>query len=279
MVMTQQSKFLETKTSGDSTIPVRKMGFDFSDVPKDYMNNSLAESHFFDGLNLLFPEGERFFMRAVRNGLNKIDDPDLKQQARGFFGQETQHAIEHEKFFDVLEKNGYEFRPKLEKMNNFIIKMRDILPHSLSLSITAGAEHLTAVLGATALDDEGVENSHPAMRDLIQWHAIEEIEHKAIAFDVFKATGGGYLLRVIGYLGALTFIHVMSTYFVKDFLRQDGYSKREAKKLLKESQQNMLRKHPSLRQSLMAYFKPSFHPNDIDESGLVGTAMKRLGIA
>jgi predicted metal-dependent hydrolase len=275
----EQTKVLETKLSGDSTIPVRKMGFDFSDVPKDYMNGSLAESHFFDGLNLLFPEGERFFMRAVRNGLNKIEDPDLKQQARGFFGQETQHAIEHEKFFDVLEQNGYEFRPKLEKMNKFIIKMRDILPHSLSLSITAGAEHLTAVLGATALDDEGVENSHPAMRDLIQWHAIEEIEHKSIAFDVFKATGGSYPMRVFGYLNALLFIHITSTYFVKDLLRQDGYSKREAKKLLKASQQNMLKKHPTLRQSLTAYFKPNFHPNDIDESGLVGKAMDRLGIA
>lgn len=277
--MTTESKVLESKLSGNSTIPVRKMGFDFSDVPKDYMNGSLAESHFFDGLNLLFPEGERFFMRAVRNGLNKIEDEDLKQQARGFFGQETQHAIEHEKFFDVLEKNGYIFRPKLNKMNNYIIKMRDILPKSLSLSITAGAEHLTAVLGATALDDEGIENSHPAMRDLIQWHAIEEIEHKAIAFDVYKATGGSYPLRVIGYLVALTFIHITSTHFVKDFLRQDGYNKKEAKALLKESQQNMLRKHPSLRQSLMAYFKPSFHPNDIDESGLVGEAMERLGIA
>ena len=86
-------------------------------------------------------------------------------------------------------------------------------------------------------------------------------------------------MRVFGYLNALLFIHVTSTYFVKDFLRQDGYSKREAKRLLKESQKNMLRKHPSLRQSLMAYFKPSFHPNDIDESSLVGKAMERLGIA
>jgi len=77
----------------------------------------------------------------------------------------------------------------------------------------------------------------------------------------------------------LAFIHVTSTYFVKDLLRQDGYSKREAKKLLKQSQQNMLNKHPTLRQSLMAYFKPSFHPNDIDESSLVGDAMERLGIA
>lgn len=277
--MTQKSKVLETKTSGDSTIPVRKMGFDFSDVPKDYMNGSLADSHFFDGLNLLFPEGERFFMRAVRNGLNKIEDPDLKQQARGFFGQETQHAIEHEKFFDVLEQNGYEFRPKLNTMNNFIIKARDILPKSLCLSITAGAEHLTAVLGATALVDEDIAKAHPAMRDLIQWHAIEEIEHKAIAFDVYKATGGSYPVRVVGYLLALLFIHVTSTHFVKDFLKQDGYSKREAKKLLKQSQQGMLEKHKGLRQSLMAYFKPSFHPNDIDESSLVGDAMDRLGIA
>ena len=84
------------------------------------MNGSLAKSHLFDGLNLLFPEGERFFMRAVRDGLNKIDSPDLKQQARGFFGQETQHAIEHEKFFDVLEQNGYTFRKKLNKIDKFI---------------------------------------------------------------------------------------------------------------------------------------------------------------
>jgi predicted metal-dependent hydrolase len=175
------------------------MGFDFSNVPKDYMNGSLAESHFFDGLSLLFLEGERFFMRAVRNGLSKINDENLRKQARGFFGQETQHAI-------------------------------------------------------------------------------EEIEHKAIAFDVFTATGGSYPMRVFGYLNALLFIHITSTYFVKDLLKQDGYSKRETKRLLKASQQNMLSKHPTLRQSLTAYFKPSFHPNDIDESGLVGTAMQRLGI-
>lgn len=274
----QETQVLEAKSSGDSTIPVRKMGFDFSSVPKDYMNGNLADSHFFDGLNLLFPEGERFFMRAVRNGLNKIEDPDLKQQARGFFGQETQHAIEHEKFFDVLEQNGYVFRPRVRKMDNFIIKMRNILPQSLCLSITAGAEHLTAVLGATALVDEDVAKAHPAMRDLIQWHAIEEIEHKAIAFDVYKATGGSYPTRVLGYLLALAFIHVTSTHFVKEFLKQDGFSKREAKKLLKQSQQGMLKKHTGLRQSLMAYFKPSFHPNDIDESGLVGDAMNRLGI-
>lgn len=272
-------KVLSTRYSGDSTIPVRKMGFDFSDVPKDYMNGSLAKSHLFDGLNLLFPEGERFFMRAVRDGLNKIDNPDLKQQARGFFGQETQHAIEHEKFFDALEQNGYDFRKRLNKLDSFIIKMRDVLPAGLRLSLTAGAEHLTAVLGACTLNDDDIEKSHPAMRDLIQWHAIEEIEHKAIAFDVYQESNGNYPLRVIGYLGAMIFIHLTSSSLVKHFLIQDGYSKKEAGKLLKQTHKQMLVKHPSLSKDLKAYFKPSFHPNHIDESILVGKVMGRLGIA
>jgi predicted metal-dependent hydrolase len=273
------SKVLSTKLSGNSTIPVRKMNFDFTDVPKNYMNGSLAKSHLFDGLNLLFPEGERFFMRAVRDGLNKIDNPDLKQQARGFFGQETQHAIEHEKFFDVLEQNGYTFRNKLNKIDKFILKMRDILPAGLRLSLTAGAEHLTAVLGAATLNDEDIEKSHPAMRDLIQWHAIEEIEHKAVAFDVYQESNGNYLLRILGYVGAMAFIHIASHSLVKDFLIQDGYSKKEAKKLIKQTHKEMLSNHKNLGKDLRAYFKPGFHPNDFDESTLLERAMNRLGIA
>ena len=273
------SKVLSIQPSRDSSIPVRKMSFDFSNVPKDYLNGSLAKSHLFDGLNLLFPEGERFFMRAVRDGLHKIDDYDLKQQARGFFGQETQHAMEHEKFFDVLEINGYIFRDKLSKLDRFILKMRDILPADIRLSITAGAEHLTAVLGAMTLSDEDIEKSHPAMRDLIQWHAIEEIEHKAIAFDVYQASNGNYILRITGYVIAMLFIHLSSSSMTKHFLLQDGYSKKEACTLLKETQKKMLVRHKSFGKNLMAYFKPSFHPNSIDESGLVGKAMSRLGIA
>lgn len=273
------SKVLSTKLSGNSTIPVRKMNFDFTDVPKNYMNGSLAKSHLFDGLNLLFPEGERFFMRAVRDGLNKIDNPDLKQQARGFFGQETQHAIEHEKFFDVLEQNGYTFRGKLNKIDKFILKMRDILPAGLRLSLTAGAEHLTAVLGAATLNDEDIEKSHPAMRDLIQWHAIEEIEHKAVAFDVYQESNGNYLLRILGYIGAILFIHSVSNSLVEDFLMQDGYSKKEAKKLVKQTHKEMLSNHKNLGKDLRAYFKPGFHPNNFDESMLLEKAMNRLGIA
>lgn len=273
------SKLLNTKYSGNSTIPVRKMNFDFTDVPKNYMNGSLAKSHLFDGLNLLFPEGERFFMRAVRDGLNKIDNPDLKQQARGFFGQETQHAIEHEKFFDVLEQNGYTFRRKLNKIDKFILKMRDVLPAGFRLSLTAGAEHLTAILGAATLNDEDIEKSHPAMRDLIQWHAIEEIEHKAVAFDVYQESNGNYLLRILGYIGAIVFIHSVSNSLVEDFLIQDGYSKKEAKRLIKQTHKEMLANHKDLGQALRAYFKPSFHPNNFDESVLLEKAMSRLGIA
>lgn len=275
----QETKVLETKMNGKSTIPVRKMGFDFSNVPKYYMNGNIEKSHLFNALNLLFPEGERFFMRAVRDGLNQIDNPDLKQQARGFFGQETQHAIEHEKFFEILEQQGYQFRPQLTKVIGFIQKMRDLLPLSMRLSITAGAEHLTAVLGATALNDVEIDNAHPAMRDLIQWHAIEEVEHKSIAYDVYQENGGGYLTRMMGYVGVMIFIQISTSYLSKVFYLQDGYSKAEAKKMFKQSQKAMKKQHKNLAKDLRAYFKKDFHPNDIDESHLVTKAMARMGIA
>lgn len=277
--MNQMSKVLSEKLNGDSTIPVRKMGFDFSTVPKDYMNGDLGKSHLFDGLNLLFPEGERFFMRAVRDGLNKIDNPELKQQARGFFGQETQHAIEHEKFFDILEKNGYKFRKSVKKVDNFILKMRDVLPAGLRLSLTAGAEHLTAVLGAMTLQDEDIEKSHPAMRDLIQWHAVEEIEHKAVAFDVYQESNGSYPLRILGYVGAMAFIQIASNKLTKNLLLQDGYTKKEAQVIIEQSKKDMFGNHKELSKQLKAYLKPDFHPNSIDERHLVKDAMTRLGIA
>ena len=174
-------------------IPVRKMNFEFKDVPKDYLNGNLAFSNFFNGMNLLFPEGERFFMHAVRDGLKKIDNPseDLQQRAKGFYGQEAQHSLEHLKYFDILDNNGYEFRKGLARFDKLTIWERKNLPVSLRLAMTAGAEHLTAVAGQVALRDEDVINGHPVMRDLMQWHAIEEIEHKAVAIDVYNEAFGG----------------------------------------------------------------------------------------
>lgn len=273
----QQDNNSESNTA--ESIPVRKMNFQFEqDIPKDFINGDIAYSHFFDGLNLLFPEGERFFMRAVRDGLNKIKDPVLAQQARGFFGQETQHAIEHEKYFDILENKGYQFRPQLERFDSLVLWMRNKIPVKMRLAMTAGTEHLTAILGTTTLTDPDMENTHPTMRRLMMWHAVEEIEHKSVAYDVYQEAYGGYFSRVFGYILAMILVMSHADKFTKMFLKQDGYSAKESRKLVAIHRKSMLKKHPGLIKDLLRYLKPGFHPIQIKDRHLLTDAKKFLGV-
>lgn len=255
-------------------IPVRKMNFEFDSVPKDYLNGNLAFSNFFNGMNLLFPEGERFFMHAVRDGLKEIDQPsaELSEQAKGFYGQEAQHSIEHLKYFEILDKNGYRFRDELGKFDRLVIKLRKKLPVGLRLAMTAGAEHLTAIAGGVSLLDQDVVNAHPVMRDLMQWHAIEEIEHKAVAFDVYKEAYGNYFLRMLGYLIAIFLVGGYAYKFAVMFMQQDGFSKREAGKLIRQGEREVLKRNRYLISQFFAYLKPGFHPNQIDDEHLIDQA-------
>ena len=60
----------------------------FADVPKRWFGGSIAATQVANGVNLLFPAGERFFVRSVKHYLDELDDPELVAQVRGFFGQE-----------------------------------------------------------------------------------------------------------------------------------------------------------------------------------------------
>jgi predicted metal-dependent hydrolase len=47
---------------------------------------------------------------------------------------------------------------------------------------------------------EWMGDAEPALRTLWLWHAVEESEHKAVAFDVYVASGGKYWRRVLWYV-------------------------------------------------------------------------------
>lgn len=53
-------------------------------------------------------------------------------------------------------------------------------------------------LTADGLDRAGVDET---MLDLFRWHAAEEVEHRALVFDVYEHIGGGYALRAVTMLG------------------------------------------------------------------------------
>lgn len=265
--------------SCDHDIPLRKPNLEFDDsIPRYWMNGNLFATHFFNGLNLVFPDGERFFVKAVHDHLDRITDPILLRQAKQFAAQEGQHANQHEKYFDCLRGQGYRIEIFLRRFHRFIGLTNAWMPASLRLAVTAGAEHYTAVLGAGAIEEFALlADADPTMRKLIVWHATEEIEHKAVAFDVLRATHPGYLLRIAGFVVATVALFGWSIAGTRMLIRQDRVPRARVKEqrrlaLARDDGRGLRR----IRAGVRAYFRRDFHPNEQDHLALARQRLSEL---
>ncbi len=173
-----------------------------------------------NALSTTFPEGEAFFVRSVQHFRAAIDDPALLAQMRSFAGQEGAHGREHGVHVKLLVEQGY---PWIETLNRYEAReTRFYNRHAprFALALTAALEHITAILARRALRDPSywTDPMHPDMAPFWLWHAMEEAEHKAVAFDVLARVSGSYSLRVaamlLATLGLLTDNFVRWTYFM-----------------------------------------------------------------
>ncbi|WP_430460756.1 metal-dependent hydrolase [Thalassolituus sp. LLYu03] len=211
--------------SASIDIPGRKMefGFDVDDIPKYWYANDAFRSTFMNALSCLFPEGERMFMDAVRDNQHKITDPQLQKQIKGFIKQEAIHGHEHAQYNDCLKKWGYPIDAIMRFEKREKIWMKKWLPASRRLSITCALEHFTAIMAHQILTNpEATEGMHPQFKQMWRWHAIEETEHKAVAYDVYQEAVGSYRLRVFTML-VITLMFCLRTSAVQAiFLWKDG---------------------------------------------------------
>ena len=176
----------------------RDLDVDFTQVPRHWMAGNPTATAIANGVNLLFPHGERFFVRSVKHFLDRIDDPALRAAIKGFFGQEGRHAHAHDDFNAILRAQGFEIDRFLASYKRVTSWLEARTPPKLNLAITAAAEHFTAILAEGAFSKNALDKAAPAMRELLAWHAAEEIEHKAVAFDVLQAIDPSYALRIAG---------------------------------------------------------------------------------
>lgn len=245
-----------------------KLAFDDS-IPKRWFGDSLIASHVVNSVNLLFPAGERFFVRSVKHYLDKLDDPNLQNEVRGFFGQEGRHAKAHEDFFECLEAQGYEIREFLRIYEKFGYSfLEPNTPAWLHLSTTAALEHYTAALAHLALRYKLLDHAHPALRELLYWHASEEIEHRAVAYDVLEKMEPGYAKRMGGFAMATLLLGGFWAAGIVTLMRQDlqqgPLNWSEDWKKFKKIGIRPRR----LARAIGAYLRPEFHPlqaNDMDE--------------
>jgi len=263
-------------------VPTRRVALEdsFADVPRHYAaGGDLVESHFAAALSAVFPPGEEFFVRSVRRFRDRITDPVLKQQVAGFIGQEAVHGREHRAFNDRLGQLGYPTK-KVERLTDYLLRLRErLLSAKSNLAVTAALEHFTATLAELVLTSDEVQGEfgHPAVKQLFLWHALEESEHKAVAFDVYQAVGGSERTRVTTMrLLRVLFVSFMAVQMAVS-LAADPATYRPGALLasLRHFRRSPLVSRELWRQ-LKDYDRPGFHPLDHDNTALVEEWRARL---
>lgn len=262
------------------------MGFQFDEsIPRWWILDTPIATHFSNGVNLLFPDGERFFIRSVKHYMDVIDrDPQLRARVRGFFGQEGRHGHEHERFNRLLEAQGYDIEPLLKWYRKVAWEVLEpgIPPH-LRLAITAALEHFTATMARNGLQTDILEHAHPTMRALLLWHACEEIEHKSVAFDVLQRVDPRYSTRVLGLLLGSAGLFAFWAVFTSALLRQEkargtdvaAYRKHAERdpRLIAEDE----RRRKMFREAFLEYLQRDFHPDQNDDYALAAEYLASVG--
>jgi uncharacterized protein len=264
----------QTSTTGRK-VPTRRISFEESlqQLPQHYAaDGDLILSHVAASLSAVFPDGEDFFVRSVRHFRDQITDPELKRQVAGFIGQEAMHGREHRAFNDRLDQLGYPTK-RFERITKKGLEIRErLMSPTSNLAATAALEHFTATLAELVLTSEETQRlfGHQEVKNLFLWHALEESEHKAVAFDVYKAVGGSERTRVItmkvlryGFVLGMTLQVIVSLLcdratYQRGNLRRSWRTFRRSPIVSRE-----------LWRQLKDYDRPDFHPDDRDTTELV----------
>ena len=250
-------------------ITVRKAQFNPKAIRRHYFANSPIMSHLLTALSSTFPIGEQFFVHSVRNVRDKVKDEKLQAQIAAFIGQEAMHSKAHAEFNDAWRSDDYNldrFQAWLARKDQYV---KNLHP-KIQLAITCAFEHFTALLGGyilrhpevlSTLDDDAVK--------LWVWHAIEEIEHRAVAFDVYQAVYGDDKIRRMIMRSVTTGFASLTLYSATKLFMQDR------KKSLPKIGGNIFGLYLLAKMLIqmfpeyLSYYQKDFHPADIDYSKIV----------
>lgn len=264
------------------SIRTRRVSFEYApgELSRQFVSGDLIMSHVVSMLSSVFPPGEDFFVQSVRNYRDRITDPELRKQVSGFIGQEAMHSREHDRFNDLLAEMGYKTRLLDRIVDVGLNKVgAKVLPKTVQLAITAALEHYTATLAEVLLTVPETRDMLDVdeVRSLFVWHALEESEHKSVAFDVYQEVSGNDFIRVavmqavhLGFVGGGALAVVVSLLIDRDTYRGG--------RLLKSLRG--LRSNPfisaSLLKKLRDYNRKDFHPDDYDNKELTKSWQEAL---
>ncbi len=259
-------------TSHASLPQVRNVRFEIGpEVPRYWHGGRRSVTAFFNNLSVFFPEGERFFIASVKAHRDFIVDERLKAEAKAFYAQEGIHSREHVRYNTLLREQGYPVEAMEGRIGRLLGRVSRRVPLRKQLAVTAALEHFTALMAHLLLRDPTIlAGAHPVMANLWRWHAAEENEHKAVAFDVYVAAGGTYSERAVVMVFATLIFWVKVVEQQLRLMAADGmlFSAKEWLALGK-----FLFVSPGALRGLaplyFAYFRRDFHPWHLDNHALL----------
>ncbi len=262
------------RTPDGITILPRDLHFDMAAADNGpWLDGDPVATAIFNAMSLTFPEGERMFMDAVKAYRSEVSG-QLAADVKDFITQEAIHSREHHLLNNKIDREKYpvaEIEAAIMEKINF---GRSGGPFRMLLA-TICLEHFTAMMADLmfGFEVDGVpifSKTDPALERLWRWHAMEETEHKAVAYDVFlEATKDWpaikrYFRRSLSMLLITKHFTANIATYAAMLLEADGYSRKDADRAVKE----FLWKKPSLFgkgwKTWLSWFKPGFHPWDHD---------------
>jgi len=265
-------------TPADLTITPRDRRFGRGmDATRWWMGGDPVATAFYNALSATFPKGEGFFVESVR-AFRDGAEPKLAAEIKAFTTQEVMHSREHVQFNKKAVDAGYDLSKLDEQVDKRLAFIRSKHPIA-ALAATMALEHFTAILAHQLLRNP----RHLAAADaesaaMWRWHAIEEIEHKGVAYDTWLHATKDWprfkrwrVKSKVMLLVTRNFI-VDRSAGVLELLRQDGITGfRAVRRMIWFAwiRPGMMRK---ILGAWLAFFLPRFHPWNHDDRALIAKA-------
>ena len=270
-------------TPSDLTITPRDLRFGRNSKPSRWwMDGDAVATAFYNALSATFPKGEGFFVESVRK-FREGAPSKLEAEIKAFVTQEVMHSREHVQFNKRALEAGYDLRP-LEARVEYRLAVTRAKPPIVSLAATMCLEHFTAILAHELLKDpRHLERADKESADLWRWHAIEEIEHKGVAYDTWLHATRAWPRGKRWKVKAKVMLFVTRNFIVDrtrgtlELLRQDGIEGPRAWARMfwfAWVRPGMLRR---ILGAWLGFFLPGFHPWKHDDRALIAASEKRLG--